>query len=274
MQDASGYSPELGQQVVPPAGIPAREHVKGKNLIIVGAIGAILLGVGAMAFTVSFVTSGFYWYRSIGYPIAIIVSSIIVFVGMIVHSFAHAGYYVHHKSGMGMATFIFSIIVSVLFIALMVLSVQTDYWGYYYDYNYYLNPLFVWVASIILGVGVVIIGVSHILARKSLASPSIFMASGVIYIISGSFIMSLIFAFFIPVGWILLFVAAILTTIGLFLSLPHLGELPLPRPAIAPSAPQPLGAHISGTAMNFCPKCGGRVDGFSFCPSCGTELSR
>lgn len=267
MKDASGSPSNLDQRSVSPIGNLDGGDVKGKKLITIGAIGTIFLGVGAMSFIVQ---SG-YCFLGFSFPIDMIVSSIIVCLGMLIHSFAHLGYYLHHKSAMGMATFIFSGIASVLFLVAMILSVQEESWS---SYGIYMDIGYVWIGLLILGVGTVIVGVSHILARMFLASSLVFAVSGVMYIVSGSLIMSLLLAFLVPVGWVFLFTAAIMSTTGLFLALPHLGESSISKSTITTSTSTPTSPRIDRKAMKFCPDCGGKVNGFSFCPYCGIRLYR
>lgn len=249
----------------------ASKAVKGKGLFVVGAVGAIILAVASMTAVVFFSFSPFYWYYGYGYPVVFLGVSILIFAGFLVHSFAYLGFYVHHKSSMGLATFISLIILSILFIVFMALAPR-DYSGWLW-YTYIIDPLLVWVGSIMLGVGIIVMAVALIVARKFLAMPNLYMASGCIHIIAGSFIISLLLAFFLPVGWILLFVGSLLATIALFVAIPNLHKRPVWRPPMVPVLVEPGGIQTTAVGAKFCPECGGRIDGAKFCPYCGERTS-
>ncbi|UCD91961.1 MAG: hypothetical protein JSV43_06935 [Methanobacteriota archaeon] len=254
-----------------PASPIAPKAVKGKGLFAIGAVGAVLLAVASMTAVVYFAFNQFYWYYDYEYPIFFIAVSILIFAGVLVHSFAYLGFYAHHKSYMGLATFITLVIISILFIAIMAISPR-DYsgWGWY---SYIIDPFLVWVASILLGVGVIVMAIALIVARKYLAAPNLYMASGCIHIIAGSFIISLLLAFFLPVGWILLFVGSLLATIALFVAIPNLHKRPVWRPPMVPVLVEPGSIQTTAARARFCPECGGRIDGAKFCPFCGGKTS-
>lgn len=267
MQDMTLGEPPVVGPPTTPGGLEAVRPARGRALFVVGAVGAILLTIASMWAVISMLGRGFYYYS--GYdPTGFLVSSVLIFAGIIVHSFAFVGFYAHHKSQMGMATFITVIVTSTLYIVFMFLAPRTGGW---YPY-YYIDWMFVWVGSIVLGVGVIVMGASHIVARHYLAVPGLYMASGVIYIISGSFLISFILGWFLPVGWILMFVGALLSTLALFLAFPHLHKIPIRRPPVV-FVPQPMAYQPPGLGSRFCPGCGGRIDGDLFCPHCGRRTS-
>lgn len=241
-----------------PHGFQIPRPVKGKGLIIAGAAGGILLA-GASIISVVFFLLGppnflYYWDD---YPYTYVISGILVFSGIVVFSITYLGFYVHHKSSLGLATFIHSIVASILFVVLMFLSVKVyDGWG---PYGYYIDGVFLATASTILGVGIILMGITNIVDRKFLTEEGLFMSSGIIYIISGSFIISFLMTWIIPAGWILLFTSTLLASIGLFISIPHLGRFFVRGPSMVPVVPAPYGSQEPVSGVRFCPHCGGET---------------
>jgi len=128
------------------------------------------------------------------------------------------------------------------------------------------------ITGIIVGLAIAWIAliVSSIFIRRAYdtmatrLNVNMFRTAGLLYFIGAILVIVL-------VGFLLLFVAAILQIVAFF-SIPDISPGMQPQPTGAQS--QPMAAPAPAPGMRFCPNCGTQVAaGTAFCPKCGAKLS-
>lgn len=264
-QTDSGVGPQTSETRVGP-----QKRSAAKPLIILGSVGAMIMAAGSMIYIVNAATSGYYaFYWSQGYPNYILAATIVLFVGVIFHSFAYLGFYSNHRSPMGLATFIFAIIASAMYLAFTVLSIEQQ--SYYYGLRYTMNQWYSYTGIMLLGMALIIMGSCLIVERRYFHTHPMLLTTGILQVISGSFIMSYFLVFYMPVGWVLLFVSAVFTTVALFTTVPTIG-----KEFVAMPAPYATGATATqpGVVPRFCPNCGRRTESTAYCGYCGERVAQ
>lgn len=216
-----------------PIGIP------DARLFRAGAVGMILMASTGILAGISFFVDGFLWYSASNYPIWVPISGVFVMVSSILCAVGYFGKYKNYGSAMGAAAGIYLLIGGILFFVLTFASIrQVSFGGYYYSstiYTYYTRDVFTfWGGYILFGVAPILLGVSHIISRHHMLLPGLNIATGVLLIIGGSFIISLILSF---VGFFIMCAAGICGAIA-FAKAPVYDPASLP-PAMSPPAYPP-----------------------------------
>ncbi len=200
-----------------PVGPPTR------GFFIMGFIGMLLLMSVGMVNWIND-TTGFFtpWFLIPPIPTPVyMISLILVCSSIVVASIAFYGYRRNYGSTMSLATFIISLIFPwFLLISKLLLTtglVFVPYTTYYYTYwmpgPLYLHYIALYiVGSALIGVLFILWGCALIVVRKYTGKAGLPIASGIIFIIAGSFWCSI---FLYPVGSILLIPAGILWMISL-----------------------------------------------------------
>lgn len=240
-----------------------------KGVLVVGSVGAALLAASAIIY-MPLVLLDFpdYWLGTYyAYPYAIVLPATVLFVGMLLHSFAYLGFYMNHKSGMGITTFLYSLVASGLFLLMLLLSVSR--WVLIDEYTVDLG--LAWSAFGVLTAAFFLIGISLIVDSPNFKEKSVMISSGIMYIIAGSLIIIHITSMVVPVGWVVLFVAAALFVVGLSGSMRKGRIEPAPK-AEARAAGAGPDLYRPQKAPSFCPYCGRRSLGTPFCAFCGKRV--
>ncbi|MHA2433402.1 MAG: hypothetical protein ACXADO_09270 [Candidatus Thorarchaeota archaeon] len=240
-----------------------------KGVLIVGSVGAALLAASAVIY-MPLVLLDFpnYWLGTYyAYPYAIVLPAIVLFVGMLLHSFAYVGFYMNHKSGMGITTFLFALVASGLFLLMLLLSVRI----WIPSGEYTLDFGLAWSAFGVLSAAFFLIGISLIVDSPNFKEKSVMISSGIMYIIAGSLIVIHITSMVVPIGWVVLFVAAALFIVGLSGSMKE-GEIEPASKVAARAAGARPGPYAPQRAPSFCPYCGRRTLGTPFCAFCGKRV--
>lgn len=189
---------------------PLSEMVPSKGRFYAGGAGAIIVCVGSIIVAIT-LTWSLLWFYNYGKDIyhAVLAASAIFMVGCILKGAGFVRFYTDYGVSMGAVAFLFSIISSItLFVTAHVgLALTSTRWGYYSQPN---NLFVFWGGLALLGVTAILWGVACFHAKKFMRKPDLLLATGVIYIISGSLIASLLLT---PVGFILLFVGEIMAAV-------------------------------------------------------------
>ncbi len=171
-----------------------------KPLFIVAAVGYII----AMIAAIWYIADWAFLYTDAILDIAM---WWVFAVGLLLGSFAFLGYRSYYGSSMGLATFI----ISLVFI-----------WFYPLGYTLWYTPLYFIgifleiIGVVLIGVMMILWGVSKIVVRNKTGQMGVTLAAGIIFIITGGFMCTYLF---LLVGCIVLLPAAILGMTSLFLSL-------------------------------------------------------
>jgi hypothetical protein len=191
--------------VLAPRGVPNR------SLFIVGGIGmfltaalAICLGVLGM-FSFQYFFYSYYWGP---FAIILLVLGVLFYIGLLMGLFGFYGFYKNYGSGMGVAAFGFGIIATTFFLVSQIVSVLTVSTSYWYYGPSILAILLSIVSLILIGILLIIEGVSFMTARHFSHTGEINLASGIMLVIAGSFFCSFFLAYY--GGYILLAVSAII----------------------------------------------------------------
>lgn len=240
-----------------------------KGVLIVGCVGAALLAASAIIY-MPLVLLDFpnYWLGTYyAYPYAIVLPAVVLFAGTLLYSFAYLGFYMNHKSGMGITTFLYALVASGLFLLMLLLSIKK--WVYLDEYT--LDSGLAWSAFGVLSAVFFLIGIALIVDSPNFKEKSVMISSGIMHIIAGSLIVIHITSMVVPVGWVVLFVAAALFVVGLSGSMRE-GKIE-PAPKVAARAPGPRpGPYSPQRVQSFCPYCGHRSLGTPFCAFCGKRV--
>lgn len=201
-----------------PSGIPSRTH------FIVGAVGAIISGVAPLV--VLFLGGGLalsLWSSEQYMNVTDLADFVLLGIGLITAGVGYLGVSRNFRKGVATASFAFSIIATIFVFITgafgLIASSSSSYYYYYSSpwYRYYVITLI--VALVLFGVMQILWGVSHIQARQHIGNSGLSLATGIIFIISGSLTISPFISILISfVGMILFFVANIMAAIGFILT--------------------------------------------------------
>jgi hypothetical protein len=158
-------------------------------------------------------------------------------VSLLLALFGFHGLWRNYGSAMGAATFAYGLIAIILFLVSSVLTlfaVQTicEFWGCYTIFASW-GLILIIVSLVLLGVAFILDGVAFIVARRFTGLQGGAVAAGVLFIVGGSFVTSILLALF--GGFFVLAPAFILGGIVLLRApVPGAGW---PTPVVAPSPP-------------------------------------
>jgi len=202
------------QAAMPVAGgIPSRTH------FVVGGVGAIISGVAALMVLLLGGLALSWWSSGPYVSLASFAGFVVLGIGIIIAGIGYMGVSRNFRKGVATASFAFSIIVTVfVFITatLGLISYSSDYYFYLNRSPYFAAYVIAVLATLVLfGVMQILWGVSHIQARKYIGNLGLSLATGIIFIISGSLTISILISF---VGMILFPVGNIMAAIGFMLT--------------------------------------------------------
>lgn len=243
---------------VPATKATKESGVPAKSLFTVGAVGSIIVAIGSMAYMMtSGVFFSYHWWGGWDGNVLFVIPLALFSVGMILHSFGFLGFHAASRSGLGMATFIYTIVAIAIYIVLMSLTIIDV--GFFY--SHYTSG---YLAGTLVGIGLILMGTDLMIDGKKLVRESLFLPAGIMYIVAGSFLLTFFLAYFVPIAWIILFIGAIFSAVAF-------GALRYGYGAAEAEVSRPIEEMLD---FEFCPDCGGRIDGFRFCPHCGTRMQR
>jgi hypothetical protein len=179
---------------------------------------------------------GFHLYsESAGIPGAAL--SAAFSVSLLLALFGFYGLWRNYGSAMGAAAFAYGLIAVIIFLVSSVLTlfaVQTicEFWGCYTIYASWGIVLLI-ASFVLLGVAFILDGVAFIVARRFTGLQGGAVAAGVLFIVGGSFVVSILLALF--GGFFVLAPAFILG--GLVLLRAPVPGARWPTPVVAPSPP-------------------------------------
>ncbi len=235
--------PPLSSPVPTPRGTPWREP------FVVGAAGAFFAAAMAIVYGIAVLTVLFTAYNGFfgifANPLGVILGT--VFSGaLLIHLFGLYGLWRNYGSTLAIATFVYGFIAVIVFLLANVLApfsvqVQCFSYGYCVTSTALWGFLLVLLGLVLLGVLFILEGVSFLLIRRFTGMQNPALAGGIISIVGGSLIVSILMAF---LGGF--FVAAVALILEGFV----LVKAPLPSiPAMAafspsfPTAPPPYGSR-------------------------------
>jgi len=222
----------------PPVRYPAPPRPRGapdRRYFRAGAVGMILMAAAGIVAGIAFIINGFMWYHQSGYPVWVLLAGTLVMVSSILGALGYFGKFRNYGSGMGLAAGLYLLIGGVLFFALTYLAIEPRNYdsGYESVAYYYSNFIVMWAGYVVFGVAPILLGVSHFVSRHHMAMPGLNVASGVLMIIGGSFIISGILSF---VGFFLLCAASICAAVA-FAKAPVYEPESLPQAQVPPGYP-------------------------------------
>lgn len=222
-----------------PTGTPTR------GPFVAGAVGHFLLAGGAVIFGIA---APFSFFPG-GFLVFLFVAPILA-GGLFVQLTGFWGFWRNYGSRTGLATFVYGLAAVVFFLIANVLVAVTSPFGGFPG----AVPIILFiVAFVVLGALFILQGVAFILVRHFVRSPGLSLATGILFIITGSLIGLVLGAIF--GGFFLLVVSTIMGGITLLLaSVPSLGVPYQPGVAVPPvappmAAPQPPVAPPVGTPL-------------------------
>jgi hypothetical protein len=218
-------------EVSKPTGPPSRQ------LFIVGATGSILNMVASIIAVIIwalymsiFSMMSYYSYdietllrQIIGMTSIVVIIVIVLAVGLLLASIGYLGLRRNYGSGVGTAGFVLGIVVFVfIFLTIASAGATLVALGSYNQYNLwnFIIWLFIFailclITIILFGVTQIIWGVAHIVTRKYTGHSGLAMATGIMLILSGVFVMTMILS---EIGLILFFISEILAAITFLIS--------------------------------------------------------
>ncbi len=173
--------------MVTPAGQPRRGY------FVLGAIGLVIFIIAAtLSWTFSYLLLFlFLWYSPFFYIISL-VPNILLTVGGIMSAIGFYGQRRNFGSNMGLATFIISL-VFIWFQLIPGIIRAALYGGYYYYYPWYMiSYTLFYVGYALMGVMVILWGCSMLVNRIQMGNQGLAIAAGVLFIITGGFICSIV----------------------------------------------------------------------------------
>ncbi len=188
------------------------KRVPSKRGFFRGGIGAIITCLGSFPMMIAIYL---YLVSSLRYSSSmhslIVGGSIILLVGCVVEGRGFNGFYKNYGLSMGKVAEIFSIIAPIALAVTAYVGMGAQYYASYgYSYSRYSNELLFWGGLVLFGVMAIAWGAACLQAKRSMRRSGLLSAAGIIYIIAGAFIASFLLA---PVGFILLFVSGIMTSV-------------------------------------------------------------
>jgi hypothetical protein len=204
-----------------PKGQPIRKY------FVIGGIGALTMVVGALLIGIFFMAnfsffgsdnSGFYWLLFAGTGL--------LAGGLIVTGVGFFGFYRNYGSFMGLITFIFADITSFIFISFTIFSISGPY-------GYFIGPEYIG-AAVIVGICLVLMGVSLLLIKNYTMVRNLTLATGIFTLVVAALFCSVFTAMFFGIAWFTLVAAGILMAVVFFLA-----KLP-PRYSRAPQLQAPI----------------------------------
>ena len=225
-------------QWMPPVHYPAPPRPRGnpdRRYFRAGTVGLILLAATGLIAGISDILQGYLSFYESSYPIWVPITGTFVMVSSILGAVGYFGKFKNYGSGMGLAAGIYLLIGGVLFFALTYLAIEPRSYdsGYESVVRYYSATLLMWAGHIVFGVAPILLGVSHFVSRYHMTLPGLNIASGILLIIGGSFVISYILA---PVGFFILTAAAICAAIA-FAKAPVYEPESLPQAQVPPGYP-------------------------------------
>ena len=194
-----------------------------------GAVGAILVGIMSVIIGITTLYMILNWELESEWMALLVISTLIFMVGCIIMGVGFLGFSRSYSSHFGVVALIFSIIAPVLLLIFTIYSFE--YYYHYYDYYwgggysesyYYLESWILWLGHVMVGVMLILMGVSSLLIGKHTGKRGVSIAAGVLLIVSGG--MSIGALGLIGVAWFLLSAAAFVQA-GLFLGAPGRSKL-------------------------------------------------
>ena len=232
----AGYAPPGGYMLVAPPPIPRPRGVPSRTPFVVGAVGhffsaamVIVYGVGSL-----WLVGLSYLYQ--GFPLMVVILAGILFAALVIHLVGFFGLWKNYGSGVGAGAFAYGLIAATMFLVTNVLSlfaVERTCYNYYPPYCYERVASW-WVAFaiasvVMLGVMFILDGVAFLVARRFTPIPGAGIAAGVLFIVGGSLVTSIIMATF--GGFFVLVPAFIIGGVILL-------RAPLPATGMRPAAPR------------------------------------
>lgn len=234
MPPAPYYGPAsyaLVPAVPKPRGVPSRSP------FLVGATGHFFAAAMCIVYGIAVLLLSFFFY--FGLSLIGLILEVILFVALVLHLVGFYGLWRNYGSGMAGATFAYGLVASIFFMVASVLSMFA-YQYLCYGYNCYPTLSFwglilVLVSYVMLGVMFILEGVAFLVVRRFTSLPGAAIAAGVLFIIGGSFVTSILLAFY--GGFFVLAPALIIGGVVLVKSpVPGLGAYPpgVPQYGMAP----------------------------------------
>jgi len=232
----AGYAPPVGYVLVAPPPVPRPRGIPSRTPFVVGAVGHFFSAAMSIAYGVgSLLLIGLgYLYRA--NPLVVVILAGVLFAALVLHVVGFLGLWKNYGSGVGAGAFAYGLIAATMFLVANILSlfaVEQYCTGGYYPYCY--ERIAPWstaltLASIVMiGVMFIVDGVAFLATRRFTPIPGAGIAAGVLFIVGGSLVTSIVMATF--GGFFVLVPAFIIGGVILL-------RAPLPATGMRPAAPR------------------------------------
>jgi len=209
--------------------VPKPRGVPSRSPFLVGATGHFFAAAMCIVYGIAVLLLSFFFY--FGLSLIGLILEVILFVALVLHLVGFYGLWRNYGSGMAGATFAYGLVASIFFMIASVLSLFA-----FGGYSYYVWAIILVIVSyVMLGVMFILEGVAFLVVRRFTSLPGAAIAAGVLFIIGGSFVTSILLAFY--GGFFVLAPALIIGGVVLVKSpVPGLGAYPpgVPQYGMAP----------------------------------------
>ena len=202
--------PGWGMPAPPPQ--PRPRGAPSRSLFLIGAVGSFLAAGAAIPFSFSALLPGFgfgfgFFFGS--FFLLTLVSAVLMSVGCILQLIGILGFWKNYGSAIGLAAFIFGLIAIVAFLSLLAFLLLGAFGGFGgFSFTIFILGA---IGLVLIGVMFILDGVAYIVNRH-FVHPGMSLAAGVLFIIAGGFICSILLGL---VGGILAMPAFIIGGIAL-----------------------------------------------------------
>ena len=184
----------------------------GRGLFALGGTGAIIMTVASVIMAVFALWPLWIFSYSFVWYLVLVTGLIQLLIGSVFVGIAYYAFYRHFERPMGIAGLVFGVICSVALLVFGVIGMFPimTYGPYYPYFPSPFGAVLYWLGLLLFGTMLVIWGVASIVIRKSTSMPGLSLATGIVLIIAGGFVASLLLAF---VGFVLLLASQIMNAI-------------------------------------------------------------
>ena len=209
--------------MVPTPPPPRPRGIPNRSLFTVGAVGHFIAAGMAIPFALFSLGFGFGFFFGF-FSLIATASGVMMAVGIVIQLIGFYGFWRNYGSRLGLATFIYGLVATAVFLAGVALATFSRGQSL---------VLIIFPTIVILGVMFILDGVAFIVVRHY-TNPGAAIAAGVLYIIAGGFVCSVVFAI---VGGLILMPALIIG--GIVLVNAPIPMLYAPQAGYGPTDPRP-----------------------------------
>lgn len=191
-----------------PPKIPVSRGTPKREYFILGAIGALIMVIGA-GYLGYFTWEADYSMRS--YPASLIIYSAFFSIGLLIIAFGFYGFYKNYGSIMGLVSSVFLWINSVLFLPLIIFSVEETSYSYWHNQYEYRIEVWYFISAIVLfGICLALMGACLLTVKNYMMTSRLSKSAGILNIADSFLFVSILSAVISGIAWFVLIVACAL----------------------------------------------------------------